>query len=39
MAGATNYEDKSLDFYLQNYTIEYILIHYHSTVVLILLCC
>ena len=39
IAEATNYEDKSLYFYLQNYTIEYILIYYHCTVVLILFCC
>ena len=38
MARATNYEDKLLYFYLQNYIIEYILIHCHCTTVLILLC-
>jgi len=34
----TNYKDKSLYFYLQNYIIEYILIHYHCIVGLMLLC-
>ena len=28
-ARVTNCEDKSLYFYLQNYIVEYILIHYH----------
>ena len=37
--GATNYEDKSLFFYLQNYTIEYTLIYYHCTIAFILFCC
>ena len=38
-AGATNCEDKLLYFYLQNYTIEYVLINYHCTVVLTLFYC
>ena len=38
MVRATNCEDKSLYLYLQNYTIEYILIYYHCIVVLILFC-
>ena len=37
--GVTNCEDKSLYFYLQNYTLKYILIYYHCTIVLILFCC
>ena len=37
-ARVTNCEDKSLYFYLQNYTFKYILIYYHCTVVLILFC-
>ena len=39
MVGATHYDDKSLYFYLQIYTIEYILIHYHCITRLMLLYC
>ena len=38
MAGAINYENKSLYLYFYILIIEYILFYYHCTIVLILLC-